>query len=82
MKAYTISNTKHSVTVVANSKEKAEELVRRDKLIQMTMDGHLKVEVDNFVNSIELLKEDGEVYGAILKTSYSDKDIEVSADIS
>lgn len=81
MKTYTVSNVKHSVTVVANSKEKAEELVRRDSLIQMTMDGELKVEIDTFVSNIELLKEDGEVYGAILKTSYSDKDIEVSAEI-
>jgi len=82
MKAYTVSNDKHSVTVVANSKVKAEEFVRRDKLIQMTMDGHLKVEIDAFVKDIQLLKEDGDVYGAILKTSYFDKEIQVPAEIS
>lgn len=81
MKIYTVSNTKHSTTVVAMSKAKSEELVRRDDLIQMTMDGHLKVEIDTFANIAELLEEDGEVYGAILKTSYSDKDIEVPAEI-
>jgi len=81
MKAYTVSNTKHSITVVANSKDKAERIVRRDNLIPKTMDGRLKVEVDTFVNDIKILREDGEVYGAILKTSYSDNDIEVVAEI-
>lgn len=82
MKVYTVSNTRRSITVVANSKAKAEELVRRDKLIPMTMDGHLKVEIDKHVTNIELLKEDGKVYGAILKSLYSNKCIEVFADDS
>jgi len=82
MKAYTVSNDKFCVTVVANSKAKAEEFVRRDKLIQMTMDGYLKVEVDNFINDIKILKEDGNVYAAVLKTSYSDKEFEVPAEIN
>lgn len=82
MKAYTVSNTKNAITVVANSKEKAEKFVKEDRLISLTMDGYLKVEIDKFVDNITLVyDEDGEAYEAILKTSYSDKEINVPAKI-
>lgn len=81
MKAYTVTSSKEGITVVANSKAKAEELVRRDNLLDRTMDGHLKVEIDRLVTNIELEYEDDEVVGAILTTRYAKEPFSVPAEL-
>ena len=78
MKVYAIENYKHSVTVVGESKKQVENYVRANRLIPLTMDGHLKVTIDKYATIKEIVKyDDGDSEFAIIEALYRPGSFEV-----